>query len=288
MSGTASNSAPGKTGTDAERSTDKKGPYRSAEARPDDPAWWAELDARMAALGIAPPPDDLDEPDDDAPPEPRDRAIIDSIWFPQSPTLAAVAEGPLQPPSWWDEAPTEPDPFLAQLDRLNDDLDAHPDCSTIEHMATRDRATGKVVGVGYSFSPLEHAYTSGAPAELIVEAERVTAFIGERGTRGYRHRAIRMAHQVRKLNRQLARYNGLNRTLGTVTVLWPLSSPLRRVAAARLALAAAAGATHRATTSKAGPNAPPGSGHDPPPLDSATVAPLLRTGPPALRVRVAA
>jgi hypothetical protein len=253
----------------------------------------------MAARGITPPPEH--HPDDDAPPEPRDRAIIDRLWFPDSPTVTAIADGPAQPPSWWDEldaeleaagiepvTPTGPDPFVAQLDRLNDDLNAHPECSTLDHMATRDRATGKVVGVGYTFSPLEHAYSSGAPAELIVHAERVTAFIGERGSRGYRHRAIRMAHQVRKLNRQLARYNGLSRTLGTVTVLWPLSSPLRRVTAARLALAAAASAAHRATTSKAGPNAPPGSGHDPPPLDSATVAPLLRTGPPAPRVRVAA
>ena len=201
----------------------------------------------------------------------------------------SVVELPVEPPSWWDEAPAPdgPEPLVATCERLQADLGTYPDSATLKALAVRD-PSGRVVGVQYHLSPIESAYSSGTPAAVIVAAERQAAFIGQRGTRGYIHRAIRMAHRVRKLNRQLARYSGIRHTLGTVTVLWPPSSPVRRIDAIRLALAAAEDGARRATSSTAGANAPPGTGSDPPPLHSAKLAPLLRTGPPLARVRVAA
>jgi hypothetical protein len=176
------------------------------------------------------------------------------------------------------EEPTGPDPLVAQLDRLTADRAEHPDSPTLTELAVLD-SEGRAVGMSHRGSPLEIAYTSGAPASEIVKAERLEAQVGQPGDRGYLRRAIRLAHAIRAMNRRLSRYSGLRRSLPTVTLRGWAPYGLRRLEAVAVALAAAERAA-RWSTSTTG-HGPPRSGADPPPIDPADFFPVLRTGPPA-------
>ena len=181
------------------------------------------------------------------------------------------------PPSWWsDDAEAECAlALVADLTRLQDALDAEPDSPTLTRLAIRHPVTGAVVGMTPSFSPTEAAWSGGAPAALIVQAERLAAFIGKRGDPGYHHRAIRLQHEVRAVNRRLAIWSGIARTLPTLTVL------ARCLDAALGSLAPALAATRWATGMPTGARGHgPGTGSDPPPLDAADLTSILRTGPP--------
>ena len=96
----------------------------------------------------------------------------------------------------------------AVLRRLSADLLAYPRSRTLNGLAERD-ATGAVVGLSASSDVLDWAYIAGAPAALIVEAERL-----RRLTRHGRHQFDRL---VRKVNRELAPYIDGYRVVGNVT-----------------------------------------------------------------------
>lgn len=102
--------------------------------------------------------------------------------------------------------------------RLRSDHAAYPESPTLNRLALSDR-DGRVVGCTLSTDLLASAWAHGAPAALVVEAERTTAVIGPRGSVGYHHRAVRLAHRVHRLNAALRRYSGATRTLPTVTVV---------------------------------------------------------------------
>lgn len=207
-----------------------------------------------------------------------------------APLGAAAASGRgLGPRRRWSEVSDEAcsDDYGSALRRLQVDLDANPGSPTLCDLALCDPA-GRVIGMAPQGSALEASYTGGAPVAAIVFTEALIAFVGERGDRGYQRRAVRLAHLVRAANRRLGRHSGLGRALPEVTVLGQSWSPERRVDALRLALTAAQLDADRAARSPAVANAPPGAGSDPPPLDSAVAAPLLRTGPPLGCTRAAA
>jgi hypothetical protein len=158
--------------------------------------------------------------------------------------------------------------------RLDADLERFPDSPTLTALAIRDEA-GAVVGMGSNGASLEIAYTSGADASLIVGAERLAAVIGQPGDRGYLYRLVRLAHAVRAMNRSLAAFSGVLRTLGTVTVRlgWWAKSPT----AADLD----ADAEALAESSHESEGDP-----DPPlPLDAATTSPHRPCAPPTSHQR---
>lgn len=186
----------------------------------------------------------------------------------------------LDAPDWWGEGEAETTrPFTALLDRLNTDLDTYPDSPTIAALVVRDRSTGAVIGSAGPASVLGVAYLAGAPAYLIVRAERLAAAIGDPGRGGHVHRAVRLDALRRDINRRLRPYVGRN-ALGTITVRLPLNYPAR----ADVALPAVLDAPERAEAVR--PEVVTDA--DPPPLDAPDLAPLLRTGPPTARVSVAA
>lgn len=163
--------------------------------------------------------------------------------------------------------------LMAEVNRLQADLDAFPDSPTLNALAQKD-PTGRVISTAFpTGSVLPMAWRNGAPAWLIVKAERITANIGTRDTRGHLFRAIRLDAARRDLNRRLRPYLGRN-ALGTVTVRLPLNRP-----------APADNTTELSTTT--GPVMLAllallvDTDADPPPLDAPALAPLLRTGPPA-------
>ena len=169
------------------------------------------------------------------------------------------------------------DPFR----RLLDDLARFPDSPTLNAIALRDRE-GVVRGVSLPESPLAAAWWGGADAALIAEAERLDAFVGEWGDRGYVHRAARLNRALRSMNRRLARFSGIAHSLGTVTVRAPLGSHLPRRLSITVARSTARGqlvtqdmpmGMVRVLGCATGVSPPP-------PMESAPTASLLRTGPP--------
>lgn len=176
--------------------------------------------------------------------------------------------------------------FLApECRRLSAALAEHPDSPTFCSMSVCDD-TGGVVGMNHQGDRLGMAFEDGAPSGLIVEAERLVAHIGSPDDRGYRKRAVRLAHLVRALNARLRRYSGLRRTLDTVTVVGPSYGALGRVDVAARRLYGAqrdaelATGPHKALalahrheeSARAGPI---------PPLALLGALPIRRHGPPA-------
>jgi len=175
-------------------------------------------------------------------------------------------------------------PADLDVDRLADDLDAYPDSPTLNDIAVRDYS-GRVVGMGLSADTLAAAYWAGAPAALVVRAERLRALI-DRGRHGWLARACRLAHLVRATNAALAPYLGRTesgrpvRVLAIVTVRLPMDRPAIAAVVDRLAALTDDARAELAAVLAARDHDP-----DPPPLEAAATAPVLRTGPPACRVR---
>ena len=171
----------------------------------------------------------------------------------------------------------------AQRDRLVADLAAHPKSPTLNAIAVRDYS-GRVVGTGCPADTLAEAYLAGAPAARVVDAERLRV-LTDRGRDVWLARGCRLAYRVLATNAALAPYLGRTesgrpvRVLPTVTVNLPMDRP--DVVLDLIALTSAAGAESRAALA-----AVLARDHDPPPLEAAATAPVLRTGPPACsRVR---
>lgn len=155
------------------------------------------------------------------------------------------------------------DDWTADVDRLRADLDAHPDSPTLNRLALRDHS-GRVVGYSLGTDALALAWAHGAPAALVVDAERLAAAIGPRGSVGYLRRAVRLSHRVHAVNAALRRYSGAARSLPTVTVLAPVDY---------LAAVAADVDAASLTTPTGSPLA-----HAPPSLPAPSLTPLR--GPP--------
>jgi hypothetical protein len=151
------------------------------------------------------------------------------------------------------------------------DLTRFPTSPTLNGMALRNGA-GVVIGMSMGRTALETAYFCGAEAELVVEAERLGAFIGSFGDRGHHHRAVRLAHLVRDVNRRLG-----VRALGTLTVLAPMDWPA-------VALHSHIESEQESSTAECLYEAR--AGHDPPPpLDAASTAPHRPCAPPTSLTR---
>jgi len=157
----------------------------------------------------------------------------------------------------------------AAWQRFAADLDRYPESPTLNALAIRDD-TGELVGQTAPSDGLGLAYENGADASLIVEAERPAALVGSIDDPGGRHRAVRLAHAVRAMNRRLARY-GTSHALGTVTVVADVH---------RVLLAAELAARADSSSVPSEPHA-----HDPPPIDAATTSPHRPCAPPTPCVR---
>jgi len=164
----------------------------------------------------------------------------------------------------------------AALRRLVADLATFPTSPTLNAVAVRDDS-GRVAGTGLPAGTLAAAYLDGAPAALVVQTERL-----DRPGRGC---PLSLAHLVRATNAALAWYLPRTesgrpvRVLATVTVLLPTSRPATAAVVDRLALIDAR--VVLAAVLAARDHDP-----DPPPMEAAATASVLRTGPPAYsRVR---
>ncbi len=169
---------------------------------------------------------------------------------------------------------------MSAIARLDVDLAEHPTSPTLNAVALRD--SGRLVGIITPNDALAVAYLDGAPADLVVRAERLRA-LTDRGRRGWLTRACRLARLVRRTNAAAARYLGRTETgrpvrvLATVTVRLPMDRPAIAAVADLDALSADVGA-ELVDVDALNPR--------PPPLAAAATAPVLRTGPPACpRVR---
>lgn len=177
-------------------------------------------------------------------------------------------------PSWWGEGEeSSADPYRTLFDRLAAALAAAPDSPTLNALAVRDHE-GRVIGTTAPTTALGLAWLNGAPTSLLLAAERLQALVGAPGARGRLYRAVRLDWLRRDLNRRLRHYTGRD-VLGSVTVRLPLNRP----ELAAVALPAVLDAPQRAEAAELVV-----TDADPPPLDSASSAPLLRTGPPAVSV----
>ena len=242
--------------------------------------------------------------------DPFRRLLDDLARRPDSPTLNALAErdetgavigttaGPYADPlvdacvsgylagadldtvDSFHQRPTVAHPDEALYERVRADLDRFPDLRTLNALALRD-ATGAVIGIGRTYTPLEMAYAAGADAALIDEAERLDAFVGSYGDRGYVHRATRLNRVLRCLNHRLARFSRIGHTLGTVTIRAARHGRGPRRLSLTIKRSNARGERLTRTVPMGALRAGAVPLDEPPPLDAAQTASLLSTGPPA-------
>lgn len=142
--------------------------------------------------------------------------------------------------------------IFAEMNRANADNAAYPKAKNLNHGGA---------------TALSCAYSNGAPAALIVEAEQVAALIGPRGSAGRTRRALALARRVRSLNARLSEWFD-GRCLAEVSAVG--SAPAGVVAV--LAEAAALIAAHRTSD-----RYEPERSLEPP---SESSKPGLRRGPP--------
>lgn len=205
-------------------------------------------------------------------------------WFEN--VEAPLAAAGIVPPPGWAEAEYESARRIADdFARLGRDLDDHPESPTLTRMAVRD-ASGAVVGMSYGSSGTEAAWHGGAQAEDIAEADRLATQLdaaGPVGSPAWYRVALRLSWRILAVNKRLRRYSGLRRTFSTA--IHAVRPPHRLDPVATLATAAQ---VLRRRSRCPGSRSTAGRPASPPILEPSTVAPVLRTGPPASRVRVAA
>lgn len=98
-------------------------------------------------------------------------------------------------------------PHEAFLERLIDALERFPFSKVLRGLAVFHPATGEVIGTAGPNCLLGIAFQNGAPAELVVRAERLLALLrnaGRPGSRRHLMMALRLAHALASMNAALA------------------------------------------------------------------------------------
>jgi len=203
---------------------------------------------------------------------------VDALALERGATPAELAE--------WKEGEAESArQFMAQLDRVADAVARFPNCEPLARLAIRDAVSGRVIGTSWTTDELGAAFLDGAPAELVAEAADLRAVLDAAGPAGsprWFRLALRLRHRIAELNRRLRHYTRARRTLSTAHHAGHLDATARRDArnAAKASRAAVAVDPGRSAAGSTAGTGPPGS-TSLLILEPSTVAPLLRTGPPA-------